>query len=100
MKKLTIFLLSVCISVSSFATSSGVENPTVDNKTEIMIRNQKMLDRLEEINRMDKSKLTRSEKRELRKEVKEIQKTMEIGGGVYISVGALILILILLIILL
>ena len=57
--------------------------------------------RLNEINAMDKSKLKSAEKRNLRKEVKSInRKLREIGGGVYISAGVLILILVLLIVLL
>jgi hypothetical protein len=57
--------------------------------------------RLNEINAMDKSKMKSAEKKNLRKEVKSINhKLREIGGGVYISAGALILILILLIVLL
>ena len=57
--------------------------------------------RLNEINKMDKSNLTTSDKRELRKEVRSIKKQMsELGGGVYISVAAIIIILLLLIILL
>lgn len=57
--------------------------------------------RLDEINAMDKSKLTAAEKKTLRKEVKSINSSLRaIGGGVYVSVGALILILIILIILL
>lgn len=60
-----------------------------------------LLARLEEINEMDKSDLTRGEKRELRAEVRQIDKTMALnGGGVYLSVGALIVILLLLILLL
>jgi len=56
--------------------------------------------RLEEINAMDKENLSRPEKKQLRKEVKSIKRTQDSGGGVYISVGALILIIVLLIILL
>ena len=57
--------------------------------------------RLNEINSVDKSKLTSSDKKNLRKEVKSINhKLRDIGGGVYISAGAVILIVILLIILL
>lgn len=102
MRKLVILFVSIYFSFASFAAPVGVENPSIstNSEKEILIRNQRLLDRLEEINAMDKSTMSRSEKRELRREVKEIQKTMEIGGGVYISVGALILILILLIILL
>ena len=60
--------------------------------------------RLNEINVLDKSSLTRSEKKELHGEVKMIEKQLsEEGGGtggVYISAGAIIIILLLLIILL
>jgi len=57
--------------------------------------------RLTEINAMDMKKMESSEKKELRKEVRSIKHELRtIGGGVYVSAGALILILILLIILL
>ena len=57
--------------------------------------------RIEVINGLDKTKLTASEKKDLRKEVRNSKKRLEqVGGGVYVSVGALILIIILLIILL
>ena len=55
--------------------------------------------RLEEINGMNKSALSRTEKKALRKEVRTIERSLrDIGGGVYISAGAIIVILILLII--
>lgn len=57
------------------------------------------LDRLNEINEMDMSAMNASEKRELRKEVRAIEKQQK-GDGVYISVGAAILIVLLLILLL
>jgi hypothetical protein len=57
--------------------------------------------RLEEINGMDKSKLTSPERRQLRKEVRTIKKQAKaLSGGVYVSAGALIVLLILLIVLL
>jgi hypothetical protein len=57
--------------------------------------------RLNEINSMDKSNMKSAEKRSMRKEVKTINHRLrEIGGGVYISAGAIILIVILLIVLL
>jgi hypothetical protein len=52
---------------------------------------------------MDKSDLSRADKRVLRKEVKSIEKKIQrisSGGDVYISAGGVIIILILLIILL
>jgi hypothetical protein len=57
-----------------------------------------LLDRLSEIDAMDKSTLKSSEKRALRKEVRAIKN--DLNGGVYLSVGAIILIIILLIVLL
>jgi len=69
------------------------------------------MDRLEEIKAMDISSMSRAEKNELRSEVRAIKtdmdeqnnkdaKTATNEGGIYISVGGAILILILLIILL
>lgn len=64
-------------------------------------RAQQLLQRLENIRDMNKSGLTRSEKKELRKEVKEIKKEMKaIKGGVYLSVGAIIIVILLLILIL
>ena len=63
--------------------------------------NQELVTRLNEIDALDKSNLNSSEKHQLRKEVRIIKhKLLANGGGVYVSVGALILLLILLIILL
>lgn len=59
-----------------------------------------MTNRLEEIKAMDLKNMPRSERRKYAKEVKHIEKKMKaVGGGVYISAGALILIIVLLIIL-
>ncbi|PWH84670.1 hypothetical protein [Brumimicrobium oceani] len=70
----------------------------VKQKTE---RSAELESRLVEIYEMDKSDMSFGEKRALRKEVREIEKTTTNGGGgIYISVGGLVLILILLIILL
>ena len=69
----------------------------VKQKTE---RSAEVESRLIEIKNMDMSELDGPQKRELRQEVREIEKTTAIHGGVYISVGGLLLIIILLIILL
>jgi hypothetical protein len=74
---------------------------TVDTEAALDAESEALLVRLEEINEMDKSDLTRSEKKELRKEVREIDKTLALnGGGVYLSVGAIIIVILLLILLL
>jgi hypothetical protein len=64
-----------------------------------------MILRLEEIKAMDLTEKTKSEKKELRAEVKMIKSDLKAenlnsSGGVYISVGAAILIVLLLILLL
>jgi hypothetical protein len=57
--------------------------------------------RVKEIMAMDMSKMSAEERKSLRQELKGMKKeAKDIGGGVYISVGALILIIVLLIILL
>lgn len=60
-----------------------------------------LVTRLDEIKAIDMSTLKSTEKKELRKEVRSIKRELkDISGGVYVSAGALILILILLIVLL
>lgn len=62
---------------------------------------KKMELRLNEIKAMDKSAMKPSEKKALRKEVKSLNhKLRDISGGIYVSAGVLILVLILLIVLL
>ena len=57
--------------------------------------------RLDEIKAMDKSALSSSEKKDLRKELKGLKKDMATArGGVYLSIGAIIIVILLLILLL
>jgi hypothetical protein len=57
--------------------------------------------RLGEIKAMDKSNLSSSEKKQLRKETRTIKRELrKSSGGIYFSVGAIIVILVLLILLL
>lgn len=84
------------------AYATAPENPVAPAAITKSIDKEKMEQleaRLNEIKAMDIENMSRSERHALRKEVKEIQRTMD-GGGLYISVGALIIIIILLIILL
>lgn len=62
----------------------------------------KLINRLEEIKSMDAKSMSRKEKRELKREVKAINNKLETkdSGGLYISVGAAILIVLLLILIL
>jgi hypothetical protein len=60
-----------------------------------------LITRLNDIKEMDKSSLTKGEKKELRQETRAIKKNLrEIGQGVYLSVGAIVIIILLLILLL
>lgn len=91
------------ISLGSFAAPKVNEvTPATTSTATTDADIQRMVNRLEELKAMDHKNMSRSEKRKYRKEVKQIQKKMykanAIGGGVYISAGALIVILILLII--
>lgn len=64
-------------------------------------RVQQLTTRLQEIRSMKASSLSRAEKQTLRKEVKDIKKEMKtIKGGVYLSVGAILIVALLLILLL
>src|SRR5450759_4233634 len=57
--------------------------------------------RLDEIKAMDMSKLKSADKKDLRKEVRSIKRELKtISGGVYVSVGVLIVVLIILVVLL
>ena len=57
--------------------------------------------RLQQINAMDKSSLRFAEKKQLRKEVRGIKRELkQLSGGVYLSAGAIILIVILIVVLL
>jgi Skp family chaperone for outer membrane proteins len=109
MKKLITFLLAVILSltilpVRSYASAKAA--PTVlviakpDETTSEAAEAKALLSRLDEIKTMDKTKLKASDKKNLRKEVRSIKRELkDISGGVYISAGALIVILILLILL-
>jgi len=77
--------------------TAAVPNPRPAESAEV--KNLEL--RLNAINSMDKTKMKASEKKELRKEVKEIKHSLKaLGGGVYLSGAAVILIVILLIVLL
>ncbi len=63
------------------------------------VRAKQIESRLLEIKHMDKSNLTSEQKKELRNEVKDLRKEAR-RKGIYLSLGAIVLILILLIIIL
>jgi hypothetical protein len=84
------------ICMPSFSMAN--ENPSIPaHRQEQLTRLEQ---RLQEIRDTDVKQLSREERRALRGEVKQIKKEMKaLSGGVYISIGALILIALLLILL-
>ena len=102
MKKLiyTIALIFT-LGVSSNSVSAATTKEKVELSAEQKVQLDKITNRVEEIKAMDKSDLSRSERKELRKELKEMkQQARAMGGGVYLSVGAIIIIILLLILIL
>jgi hypothetical protein len=74
-----------------------VANMTAEQKETLV---QQMKERVDYIKAMDKSQLTKDERKALRAELKDMKKETRVVTGVYISIGALIIIILLLIIIL
>ena len=99
--RMLMIICSLALSVPAFATiTNPVTEAAVNNAATDKEKAEVMENRLKEIKAMDRSGMSRAEKRELRKEVKEIKTSMKaLSGGVYISVGAIIIILLLILLL-
>ena len=94
MKKLIIAAFVFLLMATSIPVQA-VENTTNLTKTE---QANALIARLNEINEVEKSSLTFKQKRAMRKEVRHINKELrQINGGVYLSAGAIIIIVLLLI---
>ena len=102
MRKKVLYLMIATLSVimvpNTMVASEKTTSTSNANTTEASAEVRVMLERLNEIKEMDKSSLTRAERKELRKEVRTIKKAVR-GSGLYISTGAIIIILLLIIIL-
>ncbi len=80
---------------------AATEKPKTELTAEQRAELNRIVSRVDEIKAMDKSKLSKEERKELRKELKEMKKKAKaLGGGVYLSVGAIIIIILLLILIL
>jgi hypothetical protein len=105
MKKLIFSLIVSGLLLSLYPVQSNAAS--IDPPSSVIIVNTEssaevktLLLRLDEINSMDKSDLKSPEKKDLRKEVRSIkQQLKETNGGVYLSGGAIIIILIVLLVL-
>ena len=106
MKKLTLLImafvmLAFFMPVSVQAAAATEPTPTTVVMSAEAIRANELLTRLDEINAVDKSNLSTTEKRELRNETRAIKKELRAtSGGVYLSVGAILVIILLIVLLL
>lgn len=104
MNKKILYLMIMAFSFFMIPNSlMAFEKPPVNThmeSSEIPVEIREMIDRLNEIKSLDKSSLSRLDRKELRKEVRAIKKSVRgSGNGIYISSGAIIIILLLIIIL-
>jgi ribosomal protein S18 len=93
--KSAIVALSLTLAIPSIS-SAAVSDSTADVATL-----NTLVTRVNEIQNMDKTNLSSTEKKELKKELKLMKHQADgLGRGVYLSVGALIIIILLLILIL
>ncbi len=102
--RIAAFAIVMAITLPVRANTTSTADSTLPNSaaTTKELRAQQMLYRLEEIRTMDKSSLTKEQKKELRKEVKAMRKEAKRDEikGIYLSIGAVIIIVLLLILIL
>lgn len=108
MKK-KIYLLSAAImlacSAGQLSAATVTSEPVVKEITltdaQKEVKLQAIKNRVEEIKAMDKSQLSKEQKQELKAELKTMKtQAKAVGGGVYLSVGAIIIIILVLILIL
>lgn len=100
-----LFMAVILLGITATASFAGKETATKNVSKEVTAEELKRFEeidaRVKEIKEMDFKDMSRVERKEIRKELKELNKeAKESGNGLYISTGALIVILILLIIIL
>jgi cytochrome c biogenesis factor len=89
------------LGISTNTVSAAEKKEKVEMTAEQKVQFEKITSRVEEIRNMDKSNLTRAEKKALRAELRQMKdQARALSGGVYLSVGAIIIIILLLILIL
>jgi hypothetical protein len=102
MKKFLYALVLVfTMTISTNAVFAATNKTKTEMTAEQKVQFDKIVNRVEEIRNMDKSNLTRAEKKALRSELRQMkEQARALSGGVYLSVGAIIIIILLLILIL
>lgn len=94
-----IFTLGISSNTAFAADKSNKVKTEMTSEQKVEL--QRITNRVEEIKALDKSQLSRDEKKALKKELKDLKaEARAMGGGVYLSVGAIIIIILLLILIL
>lgn len=101
MKKLMYFAFSFIMLLSTTNIASANEKGDKAMTAQQQAQLEQLTNRVEQIRSMDKSNLNRQEKRALRSELREMKKNANAisNGGIYLSVTALLVIIVLLLIL-
>ena len=100
--KSTVLVLLISFTLGATANAFSATPGRITDLERTSEEASRLFNRLEEIKTMDATNMSRKEKRELKREVKAINNKLETkdSGGLYISVGAAILIVLLLILIL
>jgi hypothetical protein len=108
-KKFYLIALTALLTLAAFTSQAATATSNPLNKKAIaamtleqkQARIEEIKLRVNEIKAMDKSQLTRADRKELRVELRGLKhEANAMGGGVYLSVGAIIIIILLLILIL
>ncbi len=100
-KSLMLMLVAIMSLTFNPVQASNVDPITPVESAAAAAHAEALTNRLNEIKEMDKSDLTRADKKELRAEVKAIKADLKSSNnGIYLSVGAIIIILLVLILIL
>ncbi|MBK0380456.1 hypothetical protein [Mucilaginibacter segetis] len=112
-KKIYLIAVTMLLSITAFNSNAATFEGGKDKKDykeefakmtdeQKQARVEEIKTRVEEIKHMDKSHLTRQDKKELRHELRELKHEAQAAtsGGVYLSVGAIIIIILVLILIL
>jgi Ser-tRNA(Ala) deacylase AlaX len=107
MKKILVTAFVILLSLNTI-TAFATDKKNIQAKVSGMTEEQKdaryvqMKLRVDEIKNMDKSTLSREEKKELRQELKDMNKEAKASGrgGVYLSLSAIIIVVLILILIL
>ena len=92
-----ILFMTMVLTIKGYSGSSSSGSEAATSQKMTPAQAQELMNRLEELKAMEPEKMTKTEKKAVRKEVKQIKKAMRDYNGVYISFGALIIIVLLLI---